>query len=920
MSDGLWERLLAQGENDCRELPADASALSGHARELRTTALRTGEESIAGVSLHYDEPQGAGAFLQTIGTCTTGAIALILASWGEGLSTLALRHVGQLCESHRRDPQQARPLYIDLGRLVDHDGEHVPATLNETVQLELARRQLPDDPAPVLQAVSEGRCVLFLDHVEAVAAHHPGVWHWPAELDDGDRARGKPHVVMLCADELFDDDDDVRAAALTLRESSAAMAADLWFATLVPLDWQAAFDACTAAGIDLGTCAERHRAWQWTGLDGRATAARLAALSPLFNQRRDQALQPIEVFTVWWTHCLPPSFDLEAATFVATAMDLARLQGDEQANAVPNEQFAALVEHLWPQASPAQQTLLRMSLRVALQMQRNGRHVSVPSGLLWSGQAVIDALMAGDLELIGAAIVSGWRGTGVADAAVEAWQRAGHTTFPPELHTALQDEQPPAVTGALLRLSCQLARTLAGCQARTSAAAAGTRDIDARYRSCLQDMLAPLSQSRLAGASLRGAHLRELPLTDLDLRRADLTGADFTGARLRRVVLDDAVADEACFERAELDDVSAERLRAHRTRWQHARWNRRWANAELTHATPDMRPDTADAPVRLTSFPGASPSSPKRLLRSVGGHWLAALLDDGGVAMWRGDTLTPVWHLPAPDAGSQVLDAAFSDDGNHLVTTHAHKALRRWTSNEGHLTQEYTDLHVPMHMLMVHPEGGPIVGYGGQQHAWCSCELQRLTHMPSSVPAGSAQGLTCATLAPSGRSVFANASSGPGVWEYAPAGSRRVLDWPVEQVWALATAHDSAGGHAWLAALESDALWLGNADTTEPPLRFDRPGAVVASLTHRAGQPPAWRPSGPMDQLAFSPDGRWLACIGPGGPAMAVDTRSGKAHPLHTASSEGARCVGFDRAGQLVLGSAGLRTCPLPDPVGASRP
>jgi cell wall assembly regulator SMI1 len=899
-------------------------------RQLRETQIFMGDEPVATVQRCFGDAKEAGPWLKSFSDGNVrkrnhSAFALWLGYQGDGLTTLALQEIDRLAAAHRRNAQKPVPFYLDLAPLVDHRKGSAPATLAEAVGLELARRGLPDGTATVLQAVSDGRCVLFIDHVESVALYQPSVWRWPAELPRA--TSGLPsalaRVLMLCADEYFDEDDDVAAAVSSLRRCVTDQRDEVWLATLEPLHSETSREWCAQAGFDLTNRHEHDRAWHWLGFD-QATAGRIAALRPLFEQPDAPPPQPLQVFAAWWKHCLPASFELDTATLEQIAVSLALMplqkpDGSGSADPIPTRQYAALVQHHWPDATPARQALLRMAIRVALQLQRNGNGLSLPSWQLWSGLVVVDSVEAGDLSALGMAVVPGGSGTSVADAAVEAWQRMGHTSsFPDALVGALEAQHAPEVTGALFRLVCQFAQVLAAKQVRANVTADRTQDFKSQYTTCLGELLLPLSQLRLSGASLKGARFRELPLTDIDLSGADLTAADFSGAQLLRVSLDDAIANDACFDGAVLHDVSAERLIAHRSQWRHARWNRRWPTAQLTAAVSSVsgvHPGTSDGPLQFASKPGAAPGPLRQLLRSPDGRWMAALAEDGGVGVWHGDTLAPAWHLSvAADAGFKVLTLAFSHDGARLITSHAHKSLRSWALDGGHLLQEHHDVHHPVDLLVVHPDGKYVIGYGNHQHVWCDGNLRPVNGIPRTVPAASVQGLTCAAIRTPGRtSVFTNDTRRPfGLCEYNSTGPRRELSWPPTYPWRIATVHDADAGHDWLAALAADEIWLGDPDSATPALRFERPGAVVPTSVPHPHRPMGFVPPQHAAEIAFSPDGSWLVCVGPGGPAIAIATQDGSVHHLDEDISRDARCAAFDQAGRLVLGDAALRVCTLP--------
>lgn len=882
-----------------------ASKFMAWPRELRETQICNGDEPVATVERCFGEAKEVGSWLKSFSACKHSALALWIGCHGDGLTTLVMQEVDRLAAAHRRDEQKPVPFYLDLAPLVDHDMGRAPATLAEAVRLELERRALPDGTRAVLQAISDGRCALFLDHAESVALYQPAVWRWPGQLPRASTGlpHSRAHVLMLCADEYFDEDADVAVAVDALRRCVTGRQDEVWLATLDPLHDETSREWCTEAGFDLPNRHAHNTAWQWLDF-GKATAGRIAALRPLFEPPDAAPPEPLDLFATWWQHCLPSSVGLDTEHLQQIAASLALMQLQADGSSIPTNRYAALVQHCWPETTPAKQALLRMSIRIAMQLQRDGSGLSLLNKHLWGGLLVVDAVEAGDLSRLGMAIVPGWQGTAVSDAAVETWRRRGLTAFPEALLPSLQAQHAPEVTGALFRLACQFARKLAADLAHTGLAANRAQDFKSLYISSLRELLAPLSQARLAGASLKGAFLRDLPLTDIDLSGADLTAADFANAHLLRVSLDDARADDACFDRAVLHDVSAERLVAHRSQWCHARWNRRWPTAQLTAAistVSGVHPGTSDGPPLFAAQPGEAPGPLSQLLRSPDGRWLAALTEDGGVGVWHGDTLAPAWHLPmAADTGFKVLTLAFSHDGARLITSHAHKSLRSWSLGDGQLLHECNELLQTVELLLVHPDGKHAVGYGGNGFVWCNADLQRVNGMPSTVPAGTAQGLACAAIRlPGGESVFAHHTwQGAGLCEYPSIGARRELNWPVKQPWRIALAHDASAGHDWLAALASDEIWLGDPDAPTPALRFERPGAVVNKR---------------KAEMAFSPDGRWLVCVSPGGPAIAIATRDGSLHYLDAWTSRDARCAAFDHAGRLILGDTTLRVCPLPD-------
>jgi len=934
-------------------LDAQASSLAelrrgrlARERGLRVTRVTADVETMRGAHWQSGDEVNATQWLREWAGASASAFGLLVGWHGDGKTDLLLGWVDELTQAHRANPEAPWPLYVDLAGLADHRLEHAPETLADAVGAELARRGLPDACAATLQAVSDGACVLILDHAEAVAPYHTSVWEWAQHLPPASHKCAK--VLLACRQEFFDADCELGEAALKLRQARISKSESVSVVCLAAVDDAAQRAWLQAVGLDIEADPALRAAWSGFSHDSHGLPARVNALRAVLHSTPPARWQ--KVYAAWWQHCLPADLglDAEAMTQHAIWIDMIQAQSDS-GGTISQAQHAWLVQQQWPQASPARQARLRMACRVGLRLQVEQGAARLPHGYQWLAHGIVVELEAGQLDSVVGGMIEGPRSAFIASQTARAWFEAGHAQPPLHISQWLRTRLAPRAAGALLQLGCEIAREFAWHEARTERELIQHRAAPKSAKAYLREALAqtlpsPLSAAQLAGADLRGANFCDMVLEDADLSGARLTGAQCQRAEFIRVRLNGASADGACFDEARFVDVEADQLVARASSWLGARWNRQWPTADLADAkvnVPGVSPVTAATEFRMHPTPGAAKPPLRKLVCSPDGRWLAALGNSGTVGVWRSLDLTPAWHVQLPGGPiGEVLDLCFSHDAQQLITSHGDASLRSWSASEGTLVAEHhRPQYHPVHQLLPLDDGGHLLGLSaGSQTTVLDKQLNRLSGIPSPLSWALGGGTYGAAVRSAGHtSTFACVRSfrDGGVFEFAPLKPRRLLKWRPQNVWRMATGRDAATHHEWLAVLEPDALWIGDPDADTAQWHIPRPQAVVHGEAYQLlvqqtrqqmGRYVDPNTRGPLlteqqsvdrdariADIVFSPDGCWLVCVGGGqDEAVAVDTRSGAVHTLDATASAGALGAAFTADGRLILCGTRLVSCPLP--------
>lgn len=914
-------------------------------RAASVLPMRSGDEFCHGGRRLYGDEENAASWLRQWAASPDSGFALLVGWHGDGKTDLLRRLAEELAAGGDRVP-----FCIDLKAWQNaNESSQVPATLAELVGEELQRRGLQMAPADVLQAVSDGRCLLMLDHIEALAAASEEVWTWCQQLPlpSVHGARRQARVLLACSQEWFGSDE------LFLRATDGLFRARL--------DRHESVHVLGLKPVDPGVVEAWLNQWALEPRDPLAAAcreflsdtrglpAKLNALQPLVQQRNpatDDGAPPgwFALYAAWWRAVSPTDLGMDEESLATHAVCIALAQAHDESGreGIALDQHARLVAEMWPDDSAARSARRLMATRIALclQAEENDR-ATLANARRWLAHATLHSLEQGDLDAV---VLGLGRGSHRATAAMHtawAWYEAGHAEPPPCLREWLREPQPPETAGALFQLGCSMARHLASGLAR--AAHATGKAVQPRLEGLRHAMsLAlpwPLSAARLVGANLPNADLSWLPLEDLDLRDANLCSASFVGCDLTRVQLDGALAERANFSRARLVDVSAAGLRARSSLWLHARWDRRWPEADLEGAqatVPGHTPCTAESEYPLHGSPGGAPSAVGRLVASADGHWLASF-GPGQLGMWRAADLTPVWQLQLPPGpAGEMLDLCFSHDDQRLCASHADLALRYWRVADGAYLGEEPYGAPLVHQLLRAGNGTHLLGVRDTQVPSWMPDAPTYTgyvRQPSWLGSGAPRGAV--VQRPQGRG-FAGCTRGrfsdAGVFVVGEPNSRQAVAWGSRHAWRLATGWDSTAQTEWLAIIEPGHLVVGKPTAEQALCRIERPQAVIhgeAYLNQAALEKQRMGPRGaslaPADclshhtpdreariaDLAFSPDGRWLVCVGNGQPGIALDTRTGATQEL--AGTLDVNCAVFAADGHsLVLAGPGLRRLPWP--------
>jgi len=923
-------------------------------RSFCATRVYTGSEYIGNINQSSGDKVNAERWLHQWAHADSSSFNLLVGWHGDGKTNLLLGLVDRLSRACRNNAANPWPFCIDLGLLVNHRFGHAPETLSDAVGAELARRKLPDTRHSVLQAVSDGACVLILDQVEAVAPYHDTVWDWVQQLPPASRGlhRRRARVLMACKQEFFDNHAQLAEATLRLWRCRAGKDELVHMLALQAVDDTAEQAWLKAVGLDLA--AEPGRRELWTVLDhgSRALPARAKALHSMLQGTGLHETNWFDVYAAWWRHCMPADLglDTETMSYHAASIDYASAKNAEDVGVISSAQHAWITQCQWPEASDARQSRLRMWTRIGLMMrvQADGR-LQLRQPHRWLACAAVASLEEADIDAVVTGLIEGKRSAAIATAIVQAWFDAGHGQPCGLISQWLRSPRPPRTAGALFQLGCEMARQFAWREARSDRELLRKRTTPKSDISYFHDAFAlalpnPLSQACLAGADLRGANCRDVLLEDADLTGASLQGTDFSRARFVRVRLNGACADDALFDETQFVDVEADGLMARNSSWQYAQWNRRWPSADLHGAqlsVEGISPCTTEAELQMHAAAGAAAFPLRSIVLSPDGGWIAAIGANHTLGLWRTHDLAALWHVALPGGPiGKVLSLCFSPDSMHLITSHEDASLRRWSVANGKLSAQ---LHRPRGRAafqlvpMIDGDQTFLIGITGSSGAvWTNADLLPKNGIPVSVSWVGSGGI-CGTVArqrdPQRHFACVRGYRDGGIFDYSFPKPRRKLSWDAPNIWRMATGWDTDSNQEWLAALSADGILIGNPDAKEPRWRVERPNAVIHSAQYlslaqqalkrmggftRNHKPPLLEAHEAIDlhaqvaDLAFSPDGRWLVCVGNGEAAFALNTQTGTVHSLNIEASKGAACAVFSTDGQLILGGNDLVHCALP--------
>jgi len=876
-------------------------------RTVWVTRVRFGSEHIGGASSMSGESARAEHWLHCWAHADKSAFGFLVGWYGDGKTDLLMGLVERLTRRCRRDANAPIPLYVDLAELADHPNEHAPATLSEALGAELARRRLPDARRALMQAVSDGRCVLILDHPEAVAPYHESVWEWAQQLPPASPglAFRKARVMMVCQQEFFTDGEHLRRAALKLWGARINAEEAVHSLSLAEVDTQT--QRAWLAPFALDAEHTRNAAWESLQYGSRGLAARIKALSPLFAETTSPSWT--DVHAAWWRSCLPVDLALGdgAMTDHATILDLLQALNADHSGITP-AQHASIIQVQWPDATPVKATRLGVASRIALRLHEHNGHYQLHDARRWLARAGVIALEEGALGSV-VELLEGPSTAALVRVTVEAWFEKGHARPPEHIAHWLRTQYPPGAAGVLFQLGCEMARRFAVSQARSLARHGVAAKAFSEYiREAVELALPfPLSEARLAGAHLGSADFSHMVLQDVDLSSADLRRANFQEAELVRVRLDGACADGANFDRSRLVDVEAQGISARATSWLQARWNRRWPDADVTNAklsVPGVSPQTSDSELKLQPSADAAGWPITRLVCSPDGRWLAAIGAERTIGLWQADTLSPTWHVALPQGPmGEVRDLCFSHDSRHLYSSHADSTVRVWHAETGEPTAESP--------CVAHHTVQGLVRCEDASHLIGLTDHPRAIWFNEGPPLKSENGTPSWLVGPlihamverhQGQRFIASVSrlNSGSVVEFDRRASpqpRRDIAWHMPGVNRLAVAWSETAGHEWLACASPGGVWVGDPDASQSQWHISHP------QDHDSAK---------RIELAFSPEGRWLVCVGAGRAALALDTHTGTVHPLNAEASAEATCVSFADNGRLILGGARLTHCTLP--------
>jgi WD40 repeat protein/cell wall assembly regulator SMI1 len=907
-------------------------------------------QGVSGFNLYHPPNMGNSVFvedwLKKWSLSKIGSTIFCAAPWGSGKSDSILSLAEYLATQHHKDAQSRVPFYIDLEKHIPPhvSADQIPCSLEQLVSAELKFRGLPDAPNTVMLAIRDGRCVLMLDHAEAFATYRSDLWSWMQQLPvhGSDGESRSAFLLMAACSEWFDTNIE-QIDVLECLQLSVAHNRDKYY--YLALHARAYDSWLNAIGVPLKNDPVRQATWNIMRYDAYALPALSKALKPLLEkpfiaaQKKHPISLLFEVYGAWWTFVLPDDreadkrFFLTIAATIAMVMDANSVQSRGQSD-IPPHIFADIVKDQWPQASAGEQRQLRMLVRIALRLNMDTagkiRLRDRPND--WLALAICHNFKEGDVDNSLEMIAQQSDASSLLQTLAQYW-------------FDLDSEQPLAIAKDML---CQpQTHSRAGVLFLLGIAMARVYARGHNLQLVLQQMERvlpmPLSRANLVGADLANADLSRLTLEDADFSHANLDGAQFACSTLRRVQLNDAAANKANFHQAILCDVQADRLRAHHSSWIHAQWDRLWPAADLDQAVvsvPGVTPQTQASNYQFKPVLGSVTVSVNSMCSSDEGRWLGVVGKDRSISVWNAENLQTLWHMSMPEGFlGNVLSLCFSSDGQRLFSSHEDCSIYGWATEDGKLLAHRLNWPTPIQNLQRSNDKKSLVAYSFNSH-------DNIYLLAEDLPLGSNIGwqsrgrddrwwaMVMASNPERGYFCVSQAHETNYVEVYGNnIPLRQTVSWSKSFVWDLALRADTVQGHDWLAVIEENAIVVGDPDAATYQWRFECPLAAQNSAEyleriHRHLRVPlkdlpaekrhyglGKAESQDMDKklahLSFSPDGRWLACVGENVKARIFDLHAGTEHRLQ--NCDDCVSIAFTSDGRnIILGGAQLKRQALP--------
>jgi cell wall assembly regulator SMI1 len=857
-------------------------------------------------------------WLRSWSNSKVGSSVFFSSLWGSSKTDSILYLAEYLAQKHSVDADSRVPLYIDLKKHIAPYVaiDEIPSCLEHLLSAELKLRNLPDAVSTLMQAIRDGRCVVLMDHAEAMATYRNDVWSWlqqlPVYCEDG--VSRSAFLLLACRSEWFDTVSEQLIAVNSFEQTLAQTRDKCFYLTFNQIDSSICQNWFSALGIEDLYEQVKANVFQGFGSESQPLPAVAKALKPLLENPTQAAkknyliLTFFEAYESWWSSIVTDDLDFNQSDLstlvclIGMVAQAVRISNGANSDHITAKIFSDIVQDHWPKASTLELRKLRMMVRVGLRLRMDkDSSIMLRENLnIWLAYGLYIDLKNGHVDNTLGAIAQNSDKTRLLEVFSQYCFELGDQELLTMVKAMLCMEQTPQHAGVLFSLGIALARVYS----QNPWSQLTVQDLR-------HSLPVPLLLANLKGADLSNTDFSKLTLEDIDFSGANLNGAKFIDSQLTRVCFNGATADDADFTEAKLCDIQADGLRAHRSCWSHAQWDRRYPNADLDGAlssVPGANPQTQGGDYIFRAIIGSTLDSVRYLVSSPDNHLIAVMSKECALSVWSAVNLDVIWRVSIPESAlGGTSSLCFSADGERLFSGHGDGSVYCWSAIDGKQLACKQLIGFDSLRFIGAPKSKSLICIS-PSHA---SQISAIEDMPpiKIVSTWHSQiqdsDLVTIALASNEKHVFigrSNTDASVFVEKLCTDTiNRDSVAWASMAVYSMAAQVDALNGHDWLAVLGLDQVVVGDPNAATQRWIFKCQNADFSSIKRNLS----------YASLSFSPDGRWLACVGENVKARFFDLHAGTEHILQ--NCDDCVCIAFTPDGRnMILGGSQLTLRALP--------